>query len=285
MKKKMTIPYPDRGIFVNDDKHTASIKEQDTTMMLDHIEYAPFKGSLIYIKGATYPKKGFPTPEAVWAINQVKVVLRESLSLFNTKAFMVGFLLTWNKKAFIEKALRSYNTIAMRALKPYMIKMEYLCPTAYSANNGMMLFLTELGIDQQVASDFACIFAHILEYDDAYRYRVQDIASIMSYDFISSMPGIEFDYLFNTYMKRELNETVASKVTNIRRLLKYVLMIPRLRKALVAAILFSLPGMKYDEADYYWVSMRGDYLFGGKTYEERYEALKERPNQYNVIHE
>lgn len=282
----MHIIMPDRSIFLHDDKHTASVKEQETTFLHDKTEYVPFKGALIYIKGATYPKKGFPTPEAVWAINQAKVVLRESLSLMNTKAFIFGFIFTWDKKALIEKALASYNTIAMRALKPYLIKNEYLCPTAYSVNNGVLMFLVKLGINQQVASDFAYILAHIFEYDDAYRYRLQDIASVSSIRLWRKKNfRTELGYLFGVYKNRETNENVTSKVEKFMKLVYYILFFKKIRISMHEAMLLSIDGMRYDEADWYWVSMRGDYLFGGKTYEERYEAIKDKPTQYKVIHE
>ncbi len=281
----MHIIMPDRNIFLNDDKHTASVKEQETTFLHDRTEYVPFKGALIYVKGATYPKKGFPTPEAVWAINQAKVVLRESLSLMNTKAFSIGFLLTWNKKALIEKALNSYNTIANRALKPYMIKPEYLCPTAYSVNNGVMMFLVKLGINQQIASSFAYNVAHIFEYDDAYRYRLQDIASISSETHVKMDVSMEIEFLLKKYKERESNETVIHKVDSLMKLLKFALNVKSIHRALTEALLFSLEGMKYDESDWYWVCMRGDYLFGGQTYEERYASMKTKPTQYKVLHE
>ena len=34
-----------------------------------------------------------------------------------------------------------------------------------------------------------------------------------------------------------------------------------------------LEDLQYDESDRYWVSVRNDYKFMGKTFEERYEVL------------
>lgn len=285
MKQEMHIIVPDRQIFVNDDKYTSSIKEQETTFLHDHTEYVPFQGCLIYVKGALHPKKGFPTPEAVWAINQVKVVLRESLFVFNSTAFIVGFLLTWKKKSFIEKALDAYNTIANRALKPYMIKHEFLCPTAYNLNNSILLFLNDLGISESTASKFSYIISHIFEYDDAYRYRLQDIATEIKVDKFEENALSEIKRVLKIYLEREVNGAVASKVAKVMRLLKVILKVKSVRTAFTKAFLFGVNGMRYDEADYYWVSMRGDYLYGGLSYEDRFGKLETKPTQYTVRHE
>lgn len=285
MKQDLHVPYPDREIFLYDDKYTSTVKEQDTTFMLDHVEYVPFKGVLIYIKGATYPKKGFPTPESVWAINQAKVVLREAVALFTTRTFLIGFILTWNKKAFIERMIQSYTTIAMRSMKPYLLKGTYLCLTASAVGNTVIIFLTKLGFDQQVASELSLIVSHIFEYDDAYRYRLQDMATEMSVDILSTHRDFEIRYLMNLYREREGNAVVVKKVERVATLLRWALRLKGVQEALQEAVKFTVPSMRYDDADWYWVSMRGDYLFGGKTYEERYAALAVKPNQYEVIHE
>lgn len=285
MKQEMQIPYPDRGIFLNEDKHTASVKEQVYTYMLDHFEYTPFKGVLTYIKGAQHPKKGFPTPEAVWAVNQVKVVMREALYLFNTKAFVVGFLFTFGKKSFVERVINSYITIADRSLKPYYFKEEYLCPTARGAGNTTLLFLVKMGFDQKVASDFSRIIAHVFEYDDAYRYRLQDIASALSDVTFKEDISFEIKRLLSIYRMRESNDIIYGKVRSLVKIVLMALKVKKVKETLCEAVLFGIHDMRYDEADLYWVAMRGDYLFNGLTYEERYEALEIKPQQYKVIHE
>lgn len=281
----MKIIYPEREIFLYDDKITASIKEQQVTNIHDHVEYVPFVGSLIFVEGAEYPKKGFPTPESVWATNQIKIVFTEGVRLLCKPSFVISFLLTWNKINLIENILQSYNKISLKALRPYLLKDIYMIPTTRSINNIVLIFLTELGINQNIASDFAFFIAHIFEYDDAYRYRIQDIMTNTSSGSLKFNVRNELSFLVNLFRLREVDHFVATKFNRIISILSWLLLIPSVKKAFIKAIDGNIEGMHYDEADWYWVSQRNDFLFGGMTYEERFSKLTKVPKQLIVNHE
>ena len=276
------VPYPDRRIFLYDDKVTSMVKEQHVTHRLDHIEYHPFIGSLIFIEGAEYPKKGFPTPEAVWAANQAKVVITEGMKVIYTPAFIIGFLFTWNKIKLIEKILVSYNLIAFRSLKPYLYKEIYMMPTCYTLNNLVLIFLTKIGIDQKIASDFSYLLAHIFEYDDAYRYRLQDIVSETTSDRLKHVSQMEIKRLMEIYLLRETGNSVQPRVKRIVNIITWALYIPKIKKAFQSMCDFPIERMALDEADRYWIGMRNDYNFEGLDYETRVSKLKKVPEQLIV---
>ncbi len=282
---KSVVPYPPRELFLYDDKVQDMMKEQHITYFFERIEYVPFQGSLFYIQGADQPRKGFPTPDAIWAINQIKVVVTEAMKLTFTAPMITGLLLTRNKLKFIEKVIRSFNFVGNRVMRSYLYKEIFLTRAAYSFNNVVMVFMTSLGIKQEYASDFAYLFAHIVEYDDAYRFRLQDIVSGTTVEALKNNPRKELRRLADIFKAREHNdEYVIPKFERLIKVLLLLLIVPKVKKAFIASLIY-IDGIKYDESDRYWVSVRGDYDFFGETYEERFAKLINVPQQHIVNHE
>ena len=121
-----------------------------------------------------------------------------------------------------------------------------------------------LGLDPQISQTTA----HILEYDDAYRYRFQDIINEADLSQLQISPRKEIKRLINIYKQREENQVVKDKLEKLITPILYLLLIPKVKKAFIQAIPH-IKGIRPDPADLYWMSIRNDYLFGGKTYEER----------------
>lgn len=264
-----SLPQPAPESFENASKQK-QIADGAVTQLLDKVEYVPMQGALVYVKGGLYPKKGFPTPESIWAINQVKIVTREAMKF--------PFIFLHNK----EKLLRSFNLIADKAMRPYYLKEFYLCPTASAINWIILVFLVRIGINQTVASNTAKILAHIFEYDDAYRYRVQDLMTLTSSELMKD-PRREIKKLVQLHREREgVDNTVHNKVRILSKLILAVLLIPKYKKAFIEAVQGQIERMQPDEADWYWMCMRGDYLYGGLTYEERHRLFNQYPEQIKI---
>jgi hypothetical protein len=121
------------------------------------------------------------------------------------------------------------------------------------------------------------VVAHIFEYDDAYRYRIQDIATEVIPAALETNPKQEILRLFHIYSIRDTSPAVIIKFYRVVKLLCWALVIPKVKKAFIKAITGRTVGMRYDDADWYWVSMRDDYHFGGVDYETRSSQLKKRP--------
>lgn len=279
MADKSRVPYPDTRTLLkgNGDRVETLMREEKHPMPIEKIEYVAFKGCLIYIEGATHPKKGFPTPEAIWAVNQVKVVFIELTKILTKPMFILGFLFTWNKKKLLESLVHSFLIIGNKALDPYLFKDIFLTPTAYKLNDIILVFLNKLGIRQGLASEFAYTFCHLIEYDDAYRYRIQDIASETSTGLIKENPRAEIKRLIKIFNEREISKYVREKFLRIANIMLWMLLIPRVKKAFVEAISGRIEGVYYDEADWYWVSLRSDYNFGGMTFSERVRRVTPPP--------
>ncbi len=269
---KISIPIPAKGIF----KYPSNSREQT---ILDEVQSSmkiiKIDGTDFYLEGALYPKKGFPSPESIWSANQAKILFVEMLKF-------PFFLLFVNK----EKLLASYNRIAMKAVRPFLLKRIHMTKTANELRDIISTFLTLIGISQQTAQDFADIFAYIIDTDDAYRYRIQDILSETKKQHILNSPIMEMDRLILILASRDSKE-VSDKFKRLSSLLSLLLLIPKYRIAFKQSISqCTFKNLQYSEADRYWVHMKGGYDYLGLSLTQRQEQMrkiyKKIPVFYNV---
>lgn len=254
------IPEIDKRVFVSNGGVEGVKSEQKYTNVLETIEYVPFTGILVHVKGGAHPKKGYPTPEAVFAINIVKTLTLEMLKILPFVAF-------FGKNKF----LQSYNKVANRALDGYRMTEVYLCKTAYSVFLTVFGILRDLGVNERIALNFANNVAHIFEYDDAWRYRFQDVMSECFFVNLKENPIMEIKRLQVIHSLRD-TESVNKKASKVIKMITILLLIPKFKRAFVNNV--NLVNAKFDAADWYWVSQRNDYLFGGIPYEDRVKGLQ-----------
>lgn len=231
------------------------------------------KGIIRHVDGALHPAKGIPTPSAIFALNQLKFILKEAIT--NYPVFLsTAFLINPNK------TLQTFNHIADKLLLPYRINKKHMCPTAFYTYSTLSNALRSSHITPSIAEETAFNIAQIFEYDDAYRYRLQDMATELNIIKAKQSPRKEIKRLLSLHAEREDNPVIRNKIHKLILPITYLLLIPRYKKAFTSSISF-LKGAKYDEADWYWTALRDDYLYGGKTQEERLEG-RQKPPLYEI---
>lgn len=247
--------------------HTGSLlpdnKEGIYVYSTNHFTLTTEKGAERHIDGATHPAKGIPTPQAIFALNQVKSLLKESLS--HPIPLLLTFLL--NR----DKLLNSLNNVINKLFYPYLVTREYLTPSAKAVHSFLYEFIQDLDVKEPIAELTAYYVAQFPEYDDIYRYIFQDTIAIMDIQLMETNPREELLYL-QTIIKQRASNVLSCKINKIIRLLRVLLLVPPIKKSFtkhVHHLLLALP----DEADIYWMAHRDDYLFQGKTYEERVKGL------------
>lgn len=260
-----SVPELNKDIYQNDPSKPLGSEDILAYVSDKPLEYVPYQGIILHIQGATYPKKGFPMPESVAAINIIKTIILQLLK------FPI-FLLLVNKN----KLLTTFNIVFDKAFSPYKLSPEYLCPTAYNFAKVVAEFLLSLGYNHPLSVSFGYNIAHVLEYDDAYRYRLQDILSESSHEALTQNTHQEIKRLIKILETRTpKGNDVANKIKRLLTPIQLLLLIPKYRKAFQKALTPTiLQGMQYDTADKYWASLKGDdYLFTGLPYEERTSGL------------
>lgn len=260
---KFDIPTPPSELFVRE-KRTLTTGEEVPVYMLEKIDCLPQQGILVYRTGATYPEKGWPTPEAIYSLNQIKKIILEFMGLCKNPFILFGLLIT-DKNVL----MRRFNVVFEKVFEVHVLKEEYLCPAARAFYNFVFAVLKDLGFDEEVSKKFAFNLAQILEYDNAYRYRVQDVMTELN---INNSLVKEVAKLTKLWSSREKG-LVHLKMKQIITPLSYFLYIPKYKKA-VLKNLHILKGMKYDAADWYWCCLRNDYNYSGISLEERQVGIE-----------
>lgn len=243
---------------------------QENLYLFKKVEAVKGQGMLVSYDGALYPARGFPTQEVFAATYFIKRTIRESLK------FPLLFL--YSKK----KLIRSFNLIGFISLENAIHPNYIFCPAAEKIRLMVKTFLKEIGIPEKDANFFAKYIACIFEHDNAYRYRVQDLATESNELDLLNNPSREIKRLLGIFLERDDNPVVREKFNRFVFFIKIALFFPKYKKAFKKAVLLGLDGLKYDRQDWYWVCQRTDYLYGGLTKEERLKEFDIYPKLYTL---
>lgn len=249
--------------------------------ILDGVRYDVVNGGIhAYFKDMKEPKHGFPFPEAFTAIDEVK-----RISTLVTA-------LPGGLRGLLERLLIHYNRITYHIMNNIVIEVNgekmvytaffkdiFLTPAASEIKVFFTAFFVSLGVTEQTAEQTARVIAHLIEYDDTYRFRLQDLMSESSKETLLKSPRKEIARLLDIYLSREqhVSEDVAAiknKIRKMVRLLSLILLVPRIKRAFKHALSsVRFERLQLDKADKYHCLMRADYNFCGKTTEERKQEL------------
>ena len=199
--------------------------EQEFTHVLEKVEYVPFQGIMIHVQNGLFPKKGFPTVESVFAVNIVKTL---TIQFF----LLSPVLLLLGKN----RVLDSYNKIANRAIDGYRLQDIYLCKACYSIFLTLFFLLKSLKVSERIALETANNIAHIFEYDDAWRYRLQDLITETSFEELKKNPQKEIDRILGIYLSRDFCPPINKKVKGFVFGVKLALRIPFIKKAFIDSL-------------------------------------------------
>lgn len=231
--------------------------------MLAHVKErveTPKEGGIyIYFKGVPYPRKGWPTIQSTETINIVK-----KITIFT---FRNWFNLT---KKNIERYIQTVEYVFDNPFKKYLVKHsmyhkeQYYTKFSREFRKFAESMLTDLHINIRLGE----IFTMILELDDAYRYRIQDIFSETSKDVLTKRPVREMTRLLKIYQQRD-GETTRNKFKVFTKF-AWLLLIPRIRKAFVKAVQNAdFENLQFDNSDKYVCLNFSEYMHMGFTDQQK----------------
>jgi len=227
------------------------------------------------IKDAMFPYKSYVSDEIMWATNMVKSNFMEALKLLTRPQYLPGTLYTLFRQKELEKTIQSFNQQSWRVISPYILKDQHLSNFAKELHWCIFTFLYELGITEEHADRFATIVSHLIEYDNAYRFRIQDLFSE-----VTKLTPKEIKRLARISKERD-SEGVSKKITTIATIISLGLWIPKVKRAFnKVAEGVTIENLYYETDDIYWVALREDYLYQGKTKEQRMKEAYERGWDY-----
>ena len=235
--EQFRVPLPPEEIFQNEFHLT---NDTAPVYKLTSLESIKDIGTIAHYEGIPYVRKGWTHPVSLAAINIVKRIIKESLRF--------PFLFIFYKK---EKLIQSFNTIFEKVYSSYVIKPEYLCRPAFYFGNFIYATCLQLKIEDKLAYEFAFNLAQIVEADDVYRYRMQDLIGVINPE-LSSRKNIKL--MLKTLKEREIHGAIYEK---IKKIIPFVFLLPKLPLDL-------LEEAKMDESDWYWTYFNShSYKYGG----------------------
>jgi len=107
------------------------------------------------------------------------------VKIFSKWYFLAGFVVihTFPHKRYlnaIQGILEALNSVLLKVIGAYVLKPQHLTESSRENRIFVYNFLTALGINQTTSENTAKIFSCFIEYDNAYRYRLQDLFTATS---------------------------------------------------------------------------------------------------------
>lgn len=240
--------------------------EKIWTYEFSHIATTEEGGLYAFYIGTLFPEKFACTPGAMGALNIVKaltVTLMKSVPLRGLQSF-----------------LYNYCSMADRVLGPWYLRSDLSCIAVKELRIFTYVFLKNLGVSDSISWRTARIIGTLFEYDTAYRYPLQDLATETYIGKLIIDPRGEIKRLRELYRSREQEEHDGGegrkhKFLWTMKLLQMVLLIPGIKKAFIAglrAVTFS--NIQFDNGDRYHCMLLGGYNYFGLTIEQRLENYK-----------
>ena len=235
---------------------------------LQRVEFPDSGGILTYMDGYDQPYKGFPYFEFVEKIDVIKKTTRGTLSSlyhsFNSRP--------WYQKALFllvpwvaTDVMRSMLYTFWRAVDRYKIKTLRHCTAIRELHRALSIEMPNESKDSRQfrtqIRDLVCMF---LEFDNAYRYRFQDIIVELDKGALEKNVGKEIVRLLEIMQSREKTVEIKDTWTLVKFFLPLYLRFNRKLSKAITVILkeIDLEKVKLEVEDEFFCKPRKDYQFG-----------------------
>jgi hypothetical protein len=272
-QRKVSLELPDE-CYANPPGEVQIAMEAEENYLVEKMTWFPKDGIKLYIKGAHYPQKGFTDPKTMWSVNIVKKSFIEVSKILGRPVFLPSFaLIAFRWRKYLSLFLQTFDRFTWSLMSPFILEDDFQMPVTRELRYIVTSFLLELKADEVIANRIGLVLAHIIEYDNAYRLRIEDVMGEAREDQLQKPK--ELFRLLKVYSDREINRNIPRKIRAVFFLLRIALFVPAVRKAYVMTMKgVELKNLQLDEIDRYWVLFRTDYNFLGKSHEERKKLLE-----------
>lgn len=282
---QLIIPEPPPGVFAfkltpdsnpilrKDPLYTPRLN-QEHILKIERIEFPETGGQYVYHVGKKYPLRGFPYPRALHACEVPKRTLINFIGFLSNKDLILVYLafavLPRKMKAkIIERWMITYIELADRFLIEHYLQDRFLTNICQELKLFLTVFFHKLGISIEMASHFAMSFTTLIEYDSAYRLRIEDLLTETTKERMLANPVKEVKLLIEILAKRDPTRPhLVDKFNKFSLIMKYGFFFIRkpFREALKEV---NFEKMQYDDIDRDLVKHWINYDFFGLTIEER----------------
>jgi hypothetical protein len=240
-------------------------------------EYPESGGTYRHYLGCRAPEKGVIEPRIAYQNDEMKLFTVNILLPYVTPDLFKSTY-SWKAKVrFLENWLYYYHREADRRLRYVYLKPERYTPMCQELRKLFTLFLENIGITRMVsetenlAANSSKTLVTMVQYDEQYRYPLQDFFSSTTQEALLKRPVRELFRISNLCESRDKNPLRSKKIFGPWRLIAVaILFLPKVRKAwknALAQVDFSR--LQFDDDDFYFCLTRFDYDYGGLTEEAR----------------
>src|SRR3990167_1219297 len=246
-----------------------SEKPTDTNALLK-VEFPIEGGVLTYMENHPYPYRGFPLFENVDKIDTIKKLSKAMLSGFYHSAkkrrftliFMLPLLFVARDMLFtgVYTFHRLIERFKIRSDK-YSQSVRALYKAFDTPRHKEDIKMLELRL---MLKDVACM---LLELDNAYRYRFQDVVAELDQQAVKANPVKELVRLLDLMVSRENTQEVRDTWKLVKMGVKYYLRFDRSLKKMLADVLstLDLKEIELTLEDKHFAGLRRDYKFKFKN--------------------
>uniref|UniRef100_A0A7V3JAA4 Uncharacterized protein n=1 Tax=candidate division CPR3 bacterium TaxID=2268181 RepID=A0A7V3JAA4_UNCC3 len=242
-------------------------EENQDVFPLTKVEFPEEGGILTYMEGQEYPYRGFPYFEFVETMDKIKKIVKGMVSGIyhniykGNKAKLLTFLsIAWAiKRIFYAGVYTFYRLIERFKIKPirYCQAIRELYRAFSIERKDEKPKIKELRI---MLRELMCM---ILEFDNAYRFRFQDLMEEFNKENFKKSPIKELNRLIDIAISREKTQELKDMWTLMKMGLLYLKIDKKLEKMLVDVFSqIDLEKVKLTIEDKSYCRPRKDYSFG-----------------------
>ncbi len=269
------VPSPEDSVYLRPDLTGGDanpvLVEKHDLYPFKKVEYPAGGGIHLWLKGLKYPIKGFPEPENVAANNIAKRILINQVKIWAKYPLSACYLLT-NKGRNLW--FREYLDIIYPVIERALYEPSKYNNLSRELFKMVPIFLKGIGIQEEVANVMGHVVAAMIEHDDAYRYRIEDLLSETNKDFMMKYPAKEMAMMVKVLGERDNRKHLVQKFDSIRRILTIAFWLPSVKKAFRDALsVCNFEHMQLDEIDRYHTLRYSTYDFAGLPFDERYAVF------------
>lgn len=259
------------------------ITSEKWEFIIDHAEKLD-QGVNLWYKNVPYPRRIYwdfanDPNYTLWVLKSLGTVKKTFFALIHLKG--VVFPYRFNVKKY-ESFLEHLSMVIDWNLQEYYLQDKDYSVPVWEIGTFIQNFLSYIGINIDLSGAFARFARMFLEFDNAYRNKLQDLAGVVDMDILKKYPRKEIKRVLDIYLDRniwykgDMNFGARARITRVIDLLLLLLLIPKVKRAFIKALeTIDIEKIKFNDNDRFHVSYWIGYNFEGKEFEERFKPYEE----------
>ena len=242
--------------------------QKSKSRKIDKIYFDDKGGILTYMEGHKYPYRGFPFVEFVQDMDKLKKVSRLFMSgiYHNLKGDNKLKLLSLLPALWLfKKLLKSWVYMIWSCVDRFKVKFaSYSQPEREIYKTLSKKMKKETAKEKELREQIRDILCMFLEFDNAYRFRFQDLMLDLDKKAFKNKPFKEVDRLLNLLIEREIIREMKDKWVLIKKVGIPLIKTDKFFKNLMIYFFsnINIEEIKLSVEDRYYCAIRDDFNFG-----------------------